>query len=135
MVNAFVDATPISGPAWVYVPPEVVLVIEDPTTLQIPKVRAPFSFANSKAAKVSAVSPDWDIAITMSFFVKIGFLYLNSEAYSTSTFILERSSIRYSPIKPECHEVPHAIIIIRSAFKILLSWSISPPKIISLFLG
>ena len=57
-MNALVDATPISGPACVYVPPDVALVIEDPTTLQIPNVNAPCSFAISNAAKVSAVSPD-----------------------------------------------------------------------------
>ena len=43
------------------------------------------------AAKVSAVSPDWDIAITISLEVIIGFLYLNSDAYSTSTGILVNS--------------------------------------------
>ena len=39
-VNAFVDATPISGPAWVYEPASVILEIEDPTTLQIPRIVA-----------------------------------------------------------------------------------------------
>ena len=84
--------------------------------MQIPKVSAPFSLAISNAAKVSAVSPDCEIAITMSFLVIIGFLYLNSEAYSTSTFIRAKSSIRYSPINPACQDVPQAIIINLSAF-------------------
>ena len=49
----------------------------------------------------------------------IGFLYLNSEAYSTSTGILANSSIRYSPIKPACQEVPQAMMMILSALLIL----------------
>ena len=51
----------------------------------------------------------------MSLSVMIGFLYLNSEAYSTSTFNRAKSSIKYSPINPACQDVPQAIIIIRSA--------------------
>ena len=39
----------------------------DPTTLQIPKMVAPLDLANLMAAKVSAVSPDCDMAITISF--------------------------------------------------------------------
>ena len=57
-VNAFVEATPISGPACVYDPQSVSLEIELPTTLQIPISVAPLSLASFKAAKVSAVSPD-----------------------------------------------------------------------------
>ena len=56
-VNAFVLATPISGPACVYDPPCVVRAMEEPTTLQTPRIVAPFDFASSKAANVSAVSP------------------------------------------------------------------------------
>ena len=57
MVNALVEATPISGPACVYMPASVNLAIDEPTTLHIPKIVAPFSFANLIAASVSAVSP------------------------------------------------------------------------------
>ena len=60
------DATPISGPACVYEPACVALAIEEPTTLQTPKIMAPFDFANSIAANVSAVSPLCEIAITTS---------------------------------------------------------------------
>ena len=76
---------------------------------------APFDFANSKAANVSAVSPDCEIAITTSFSLIIGFLYLNSLAYSTSTLIRAKSSIKYSPTKAACHEVPQATMIKRLA--------------------
>ena len=44
-----------------------------------------------------------------------------ASAYSTSTGILAKSSKRYSPIKPACHDVPQATIIIRSAFIIFCS--------------
>jgi hypothetical protein len=64
-VNAFVDATPISGPAWVYAPVCVSLAIEEPTTLHTPYTKAPLDFANFIAASVSAVSPDCEIAITI----------------------------------------------------------------------
>ena len=36
VVKALVDATPISGPAWVYAPESAARAIELPTTLQIP---------------------------------------------------------------------------------------------------
>ena len=49
-------------------PAEVARVMEEPTTLQIPKVKAPFSLAISNAANVSAVSPDCEIAMTISLF-------------------------------------------------------------------
>jgi hypothetical protein len=65
-VNAFVEATPISGPAWVYDPACVALAMDDPTTLQTPMMVAPFDFASSMAARVSAVSPDCEMAITTS---------------------------------------------------------------------
>lgn len=40
---------------------------------------------------------------------------LNSEAYSTSTGILHRLSIRYSPTRPACQDVPQAHIMMRRA--------------------
>ena len=91
--------------------------MDEPTTLQIPKTNAPLDFANFIAARVSAVSPDCEIAITISLSLIIGLRYLNSEAYSTSTGILVKSSKRYSATKPACQDVPHATIIILSAFK------------------
>ena len=50
MVNALVEATPISGPACVYIPASVNLAIDEPTTLHIPKTVAPLFFASSRAA-------------------------------------------------------------------------------------
>ena len=55
------------------------------------------------------------------FSVMIGLRYLNSLAYSTSTLIRARSSIKYSPTNPACHDVPQATIKILSA---LINFSI-----------
>ena len=65
-------------------PPHGLRAIEEPTTLQIPMTVA-FLLCQPMAAKVSAVSPDCEIAIKTSLSLIIGSLYLNSEAYSTST--------------------------------------------------
>ena len=73
-VKAFVEATPISGPACVYEPAWVSRGIELPTTLQIPIIVAPFDLASFTAASVSAVSPDWEIAMTISLSSIMGFL-------------------------------------------------------------
>src|SRR3954470_20781400 len=89
--------------------------IDEPTTLQTPKMIAPFDLASSIAASVSAVSPDCDMAITTSPSRITGFLYRNSEAYSTSTGTRQNSSKKYSATKPACHDVPQATINIRSA--------------------
>ena len=59
VVNAFVDATPISGPACVKKTSSESLVKELSATLQMAKVLKKFdSFAKCSAANVSAVSPD-----------------------------------------------------------------------------
>ena len=71
-VKALVEATPISGPAWVYAPAWLARGIDAPTTLQIPMMVAPLDFANSMAAKVSAVSPDCEMAKTKSPSLIIG---------------------------------------------------------------
>ena len=73
-VKAFVEATPISGPVCVKIPASVSLDIVLPTTLQIPSVIAPSSFAFLIAANVSAVSPDWLIAIIIVLLSIIAFL-------------------------------------------------------------
>ena len=64
-VKALVEATPISGPAWINTPQSVSRAILLPTALTIPSVRAPASFALLIAARVSAVSPDWLRASTV----------------------------------------------------------------------
>ena len=61
---------------------------------------------------MSAVSPDCEIGMIMSFSLITGFLYLNSDAYSTSTGFLRSSSKKYSPNRLACQEVPQEIKII-----------------------
>ena len=65
-MKAFVEATPSSGPQCVYSVQSAVRVSAEPTVLQIARIFAPFSFASYTAASVSAVSPDWLMAITRS---------------------------------------------------------------------
>eukprot|EP00835_Amoeboradix_gromovi_P000164 NODE_5_length_49639_cov_0.484336.p26 type:complete len:122 gc:universal NODE_5_length_49639_cov_0.484336:48797-48432(-) len=56
-VNAFVDATAISGPALIWTPQWVSLLMVDPTTLVTPTHKAPLSKQYLNANIVSAVSP------------------------------------------------------------------------------
>ena len=70
-MKAFVDATPISGPACVITRPSDSRAIVEPITLQRPIVRHLSSLRASRAAAiVSAVSPDWLIAMTALFDVE-----------------------------------------------------------------
>ncbi len=116
-VKALVDATPISGPTCRYDTASVRRAMLEPTALTKLYVKMPCSFTNSMAAKVSAVSPDCEMAITISSGNKTGLRYLNSEAYSTSTVMRAKFSNKYLATKPACHDVPQAVIIIRRAFK------------------
>ena len=61
--NAFVDATPISGPAWIGKTQSEFLAIVLSTTFTIEHVFTLFFLQISKAAAVSAVSPDCDTNI------------------------------------------------------------------------
>src|SRR5665648_74020 len=63
VVNVLVAATPISGPALVYNAPSVTWVMLLPTTFTIARVLQPYELTPRTAASVSAVSPDWVIAI------------------------------------------------------------------------
>ena len=56
------EATPISGPAWVRSVPSASRVSIEPCTLQIAIGRAPSFLASRNAARVSAVSPLWLMA-------------------------------------------------------------------------
>ncbi len=63
----------------------------------------------------------------------IGFLYLNSEAYSTSTGIFKYFSKKYSITKPACQDVPQPIIIILLQLSNLFVYLLIPPSIIFSF--
>ena len=67
-------------------------------------------FDNFNAAIVSAVSPDCEMKIHKVFLSIIGSLYLNSEAISTVTGILQSFSIAIFPDSPACIAVPQATI-------------------------
>jgi hypothetical protein len=59
VVNALVEATPISGPAWVSMQASAMRQADEPRTLQIVATTASWAAAISMAARVSAVSPLW----------------------------------------------------------------------------
>ncbi|MNM96401.1 hypothetical protein D3C81_1088770 [compost metagenome] len=62
VVKALVEATPISGPAWVSRVRSDSRTSELVATLQIARLeRKPSSLALRSAARVSAVSPDWEM--------------------------------------------------------------------------
>ena len=100
-MNALVDATPISGPAWIGKTKSESLAIELSTTLTIPQVFTLFFLHFSRAAYVSAVSPDCETNIYKSSLFNLTFLYLNSEAISASTSIDVNSSMVYLAIRQE----------------------------------
>ena len=87
------EATPISGPACIGKTKSDNLAIELSTTFTIPQVFNPFFLHFSRAAYVSAVSPDCDTNIYKSSLFNLTFLYLNSDAISASTSIEVNSSI------------------------------------------
>ena len=57
LVYALVEATPISGPAFMWIPQLVSLLIELPTVFVTPTHKAPLFLQYLKAFNVSAVSP------------------------------------------------------------------------------
>ena len=63
-VNVLVAATPISSPAYVCSTASASRVICEPGEFVTASVRAPRSRARRRAASVSAVSPDWEMATT-----------------------------------------------------------------------
>ena len=63
-MNALVEATATSGPAWVYTTASDSRGMVAPWVLQIESVFAPCSRAYLTAIRVSIVSPDWLIDTT-----------------------------------------------------------------------
>src|SRR5215467_10800374 len=77
--NALVEATAISGPAWVSKkPPDSRTIVLDATLVKA-TVGAAIEFIKRIASRVSAVSPDWEIAIYKLFLSEKKVMYLNSE--------------------------------------------------------
>ena len=107
-----VEATPISGPAWIGKTKSEDLAIELSTTFTIEHVFTAFFLHKSNAANVSAVSPDWETKIYKFFLSNLIFLYLNSEAISASTEIFVNSSNQYFAVEHEWKAVPQPTKII-----------------------
>ena len=117
VVNAFVEATPISGPHGYRLLhgfpgqlrnlPHYKLQIQKPL-FPWPSLWLPRYLQFPRIVKS---------AISTSLSVITGFRYRNSEAYSTSTGILAKSSKIYSATRPACQDVPQATIIILFAFR------------------
>ncbi len=83
----------------------------DATTLQIATVAAPFAFASRIPARVSAVSPDWEMATHSVPSSTTGSRYRYSDPRSTSTGIRASPSIMNFPTRAACHDVPQAISV------------------------
>jgi len=77
------------------------LAIELSTTLTIAQVLTLFFLHTSRAAYVSAVSPDCDTKIYKFLLSNFSFLYRNSEAISISTGIFVSSSNQYFAVTQE----------------------------------
>ena len=78
-----------------------VLAIELSTTLTIAQVLTLFFLHKSRAAYVSAVSPDCDTKTYKFLLSNFSFLYRNSEAISISTGIFVSSSNQYFAVTQE----------------------------------
>ena len=107
-----VEATPISGPAWIGKTKSEDLAIELSTTFTMEHVLTLFFLHKSRAANVSAVSPDWDMKIYKFFLSNLIFLYLNSEAISISIVISVSSSNQYFAVAHALNAVPQPTKII-----------------------
>ena len=105
---AFVVATAISGPASLYRTVSDSFARLEPGTLTMEDVFTPISFAYLSAARVSAVSPDWEMSMSTVFFATAGMRYLNSLAVSTLTGIRASFSMTYFPTIPACMAEPQA---------------------------
>ena len=107
-VKVLVEATPISGPAWMYRIPCASRARALPTTLQTATTAAPLALAACTAPSVSAVSPDWESATTRVSGPTSGSRYRNSEAMSTSAGTPASRSRYWRPTRAAWYEVPQA---------------------------
>ena len=73
-VKDFVEATPISGPALVFITQSASLEILLSSTFVMPRETIPMSPPLARASAVSAVSPDWETAISRASGPTTGFL-------------------------------------------------------------
>mmetsp|Transcript_58315 Transcript_58315/g.161249 ORF Transcript_58315/g.161249 Transcript_58315/m.161249 type:complete len:240 (+) Transcript_58315:633-1352(+) len=113
--NTFVDATPSSAPASASTTTSLSRPMVESATLTNATVRTRLPSSQPRTARMlataSSVSPEFEMTITTSPGRHKGWLYLNSEAYCTSTAILAMCSIRYSATRAACQEVPQPTIV------------------------
>jgi len=108
VVNVFVAATQISGPACVYSTPSDSRAIVEPTVFVMAMTCEPCWRAWRTACSVSMVSPDWETPRVSVFASSTGSRYRNSLAISISTGSRVQCSIAYFATMPEWNAVPHA---------------------------
>mmetsp|Transcript_52691 Transcript_52691/g.162975 ORF Transcript_52691/g.162975 Transcript_52691/m.162975 type:complete len:301 (+) Transcript_52691:522-1424(+) len=113
--KTFVDATPTSAPAMASTTASLSRPTVESASLTSASVRTwpPFSHRRTdrRLSTASKVSPEFETTIKTSPGRTRGCLYLNSDAYCTSTGIRAMCSMRYSPTKAACQEVPHPMIV------------------------
>ena len=107
-MKVFVEATLISGPAWMYRTPCASRASALPTALQTATTAAPLALAACTAPRVSAVSPDCESATTKVSGPTCGSRYRNSEPMSASAGTPARRSIIWRPTWAAWYEVPQA---------------------------
>src|ERR687891_55621 len=135
VANVFVAATPISGPACVYIAPSASRATEDPTVFVMATAHDSCSLACRSASSVSMVSPDCDTASVSVFRSRTGSRYRNSLAISISTGSRVQCSIAYFATSPAWYAVPHAttntLSTDRMASSLILSSSSrwTPPRV------
>src|SRR3954467_10619037 len=114
-MNALVDATPISGPARVRKARSDWRTRVLSGAFEIAKVaRTPSRAACVRAAMVSAVSPDCEIATVSDRRGRALSRYRYSLAISTLTGIRASDPSQWRATNPLWYEVPHATIVIAS---------------------
>ena len=99
VTNVFVAATPISGPARVYITWSTSRVMAEPMTLTIATVLLPRFLASRAAAIVSRVSPLW-VTRTTNGFSLAALEYLYSDDIWTVVGMPDSSSMMYLPTSP-----------------------------------
>mmetsp|Transcript_19000 Transcript_19000/g.73173 ORF Transcript_19000/g.73173 Transcript_19000/m.73173 type:complete len:213 (+) Transcript_19000:2184-2822(+) len=109
-VNAFVDATAFSLPAFRYTPHAVVLATSERTTFTTENVGTPRSSASINAEYTSAVSPLWEMTSRPA--PSFGNMSRVSSEASTTVMLLKhcRAYIIFAPNLPAKRLVPHAAI-------------------------
>ena len=82
----------------------------EPFTLTMARVLEPRLLARRRAARVSIVSPDWEMMTARVSWSTRGSSYRNSDAMDTVTGMCSTGSMRALATMPACMAVPQAIM-------------------------